>query len=164
MIRMAVVWGLCVALALGAPALVYAGEMIVNGTFQYSGPATSLPNGLGSYERVPNIDGWTIGRGSGNASYLSIYAGHDFVPVPLWHQGLPPEGSGGTYTGGWDPGYTGNILSIDGDSTFRTDVYQTVTGLNVGDTYTLSFDYAIGQQAGSLRHATGIHGIVNWGS
>jgi hypothetical protein len=164
MIRMAVVWGLCVALALGAPALVYAGEMIVNGTFQYSGPSTSFTNGLGSYARVPNIEGWTIGRGSGNASYLSIYEGHDYVPVPIFDNKNPPSGSGGTYTGGWDPGYTGNILSIDGDSTFHTDVYQTVTGLNVGDTYTLSFDYAYGQQQGSPGVITGIHGIVYWGS
>jgi len=164
MIRVAVVWSLCVALALGTPTLVCAAEMVVNGDFSYSGSSQSLSSGLGSFQRMPNLNGWSIGQyGNGNASYLSIYEGHDYTPVPIWNNGKTPTGSGGNYTGGWDPGYTGNILSIDGDYTYQTNVRQTVTGLTIGESYTLSFDYAFGQQQGSPGVNTGIRGIVNWG-
>jgi len=162
MIRVAVVGSLCVALALGTPTFVCAAEMVVNGNFSYSGPTTD--RGLGSYARMPNLNGWSLGQyGNGNASYLSIYEGQDYTPGPIWNWGNTPTGSGGNYTGGWLPGYTGNILSIDGDSAYQTNARQTVTGLTIGESYTLSFDYAFGQQTGSPGVNTGIRGIVNWG-
>ena len=47
----------------------------------------------------------------------------------------------------------GNFAALDGD--FQTEALtQTITNLTVGDTYTLSFNYAFGQQSGFPQSVT----------
>jgi hypothetical protein len=63
---------------------------------------------------------------------------------------------------------TGNILAIDGDFGTQTQVSQTVTGLTVGKTYALNFDYAFAQQYGyngaTIQHLTAEMGSDSWTS
>ena len=149
----------------GVPGMTFAANLVTNGTFDYSG-ATNTDSHGDEYARFPTITGWNhYAAGNGTAQYLSIYnPSHDYTPIPLWNLGNDPTGSGGTYTGGFPgDGYTGNVLSLDGDSTFWSNIHQTITGLTQGNTYTLTFQYAYGQQAGSPGVDTNIHGIVNWG-
>jgi hypothetical protein len=64
--------------------------------------------------------------------------------VSLWD-----ESNGGASTwSGTAPGGV-NFLAMDGDYGTKTSpVMQTITGLTIGQTYTLSFDYAFAQQHG----------------
>lgn len=45
-------------------------------------------------------------------------------------------------------GYTGNYIVADGDPTYGDSISQLIGGLTVGKSYTLTFDWASGQQAG----------------
>ncbi len=45
-------------------------------------------------------------------------------------------------------GITGNVIVADGGSGYQSSFSQTVTGLTIGKTYTLTFEQAAGQQAG----------------
>jgi hypothetical protein len=43
----------------------------------------------------------------------------------------------------------GNFIAIDGDPAYNASISQTIAGLTVGDTYSLSFDMAAAQQKGT---------------
>lgn len=57
----------------------------------------------------------------------------------------------------------GNTIAIDGDPVYGASISQTISGLNVGTTYTLTFNQAAGQQRG-LSGATTEKWAVTFGN
>jgi len=137
--------------ALPIPALA---NLVINGSFDDPASTTGfLASG------TSNLQGWNIGMGSGNATYGYGYsflakpgsAGTNFadptasqwVPISLWDSNT---------NGGLNPipdtsPLGGNFIIADG--AFRlTTLYQTVSGLEVGEDYKLSFYQAAGQERG----------------
>lgn len=122
-------------LAIGASA--HATEFIVNGDF------TQLSNGVGQFDTNTVATGW-----SGNGGYNFVFSQADqaspgiYGGVALWD-----AANGGSNT--WDglAAAGGNFAALDG--AFSTAALtQTITGLTPGKAYTLSFNYAFGQQQG----------------
>jgi hypothetical protein len=125
-----------IALLLG---LAYSAEAnpllpVQNLTFSQFGPGGLAPKAIFS---TTNVLDWTGGTGlisidaPGTATQTG--AGGDAYPVygPFAN---PPPG--------------GNFIQADGNPTFETTFQQTLTGLTTGQTYTLSFWQAAGQQTG----------------
>jgi hypothetical protein len=117
-----------------APA-AHAVNLVVNGDF------TQLSNGDGQFDTNTVVAGW-----SGNGGYNFVFTTADvaspgqFGGLSLWDKA---NGGSNTWTG--KAPVPGNFAAMDGD--FQTGpITQTVTGLEVGKTYDLSFHYAFGQQ------------------
>lgn len=103
-------------------------NLVTNGSFEASSPAVK------SYF-AGNVPGWSGGSKltfiappgtADNASqYLAVYG-----PFPA----TSPDG--------------GNFILADGDRNYSSAFYQTISGLTVGSSYTLTFWQAAGQQRG----------------
>ncbi len=123
------------ALALATAA--QAGNLVQNGDF------TLLSNGLGQMDgSVTTAKDWsTTGYNfvfaQADQSVTSIYG-----PLSLWDQA---NGGDNTWNGLAAAG--GNFAALDGDF-YTAAITQTVNGLQTGKTYTLTYDYAFGQQTG----------------
>ncbi|MGA9598699.1 MAG: hypothetical protein WBS22_00270 [Methylocystis sp.] len=121
----------------------HADNLVTNGDF------TSLSNGPGQISHgITSATEWsTTGYNfvfhDGNVGGPDQYSG----TLQLW-TGAPSGGNGGASSwNGLTASGTGNFLAMDGDYNTAA-VKQTITGLTVGDTYTLSFNYAFAQQYG----------------
>jgi hypothetical protein len=85
-----------------------------------------------------------------NSTCLSA-CGDGATPASL----LFPGTNGVAFNGGiglasaTDAPLGGNTVAIDGDPLFRASIFQTVSGLIAGQTYTVNFEQAGGQQRGS---------------
>lgn len=119
----------------GMSAGAHATQFITDGDF------TDTTGTLGQIDVDTTVAGWTA-----NGGYSFVFNKADTgspAGVALWD-----KADGGTST--WD-GMTksgsGNFIAMDGDY-ITEPVSQTVTGLTVGKTYDLSFNYAFGQQSG----------------
>jgi hypothetical protein len=144
-----------VALALlcasgGDPAAASPLNLITDGTFQ----ATSLASPGGYICQ----DGSTVGNTcTSNLTYWSgtcssascegsstpaslLFAGTTDVDVGAWN------GNRGLYPTVLDPPTGGNVVAIDGGSQYRSSISQTITGLKVGDSYSLAFYQGAAQQ------------------
>lgn len=126
---------LSAVMAIGASA--HATQFIVNGDF------TTLSHGVGQFDTNTTATGW-----SGNGGYNFVFSKAD-QPSPGIYGGLTlwdaANGGGNTWNG--LAAGSGNFAALDG--AFRTAALtQTITGLTAGKTYTLSFNYAFGQQEG----------------
>jgi PEP-CTERM motif len=115
-------------------------QFVVNGNF------TSLTSGLGQIEFNTNATGWTTAAPPSSYSFVFTQADQSvngqYGALALWD-----AANGGATTWNGLAAAGGNFLAMDGD--FQTStVSQTITGLTPGDAYTLSFDYAFGQQQG----------------
>ena len=126
-----------------SPVQASAAQFVTNGNFT----ATSLSSPGGYICKVgttctSNVTGWsstcnnnTCGSGPTAASLLfagtngSAFNGN----IGLW--GTVTDAPGG-----------GNTIAIDGDPTYGASISQTINGLINGDTYTVSFEQAAGQQ------------------
>ncbi len=110
--------------SLAAPAQAI--NLVTNGSFE----ETSL-NTKGLF--LNNVTGWTGGShltyldypGTATTVYLAVYAGFPAVS---------PDG--------------GNFVEQDGDPSYSNPFSQVINGLVVGQSYTLTFWQAAGQQAG----------------
>ncbi len=155
-----------ISLAAAAAAVVLASsasakEFVVNGDFEQVTLPTgvSLPTGVDSFEFGDTykygqaVTGWTSitapGAGSGafNVYFNSDHASAGSSPISpdtrytssevqyLWGvpDGVSPDGP--------------HFVALDGDVNARGNLSQTVNGLVVGQTYTLSFDWAVSQFA-----------------
>lgn len=125
-------------LAIGASA--QAAEFVVNGEF------TSLTHGVGQIDNITQATGWT----SNNYNFVMV-KGDQAVDsqygagnLSLWD-----ANNGGDISNTWNGSAagTGNFVAMDG--AYNTGpVSQTITDLNVGSVYTLTFDWAGAQQNG----------------
>jgi hypothetical protein len=132
-----------------------ASNLVVNGNF------TQLTNGLGQVDSNTQATGWTSTGGynfvmaQADQAVQGIYGG-----VSLWDQN-----NGGA--NGWNglAANGGNFLAMDGDY-YTVPVEQTIHDLVVGKTYTLTFDYAFGQQesygGATIQSLTGSIGGTNF--
>ena len=138
------------AALLASPALA---NSFTNGGFE------SLTNGPGQLGYNTNATGWTttgynfvFASGTGDTTGSSgVYGG-----LSLWGpnngaaNGLPASSPQG-----------GNFVGADGDF-ITAPIQQVITGLKVGHTYTIGYDYAFAQQAGfngdTVQHWTSSFG------
>jgi hypothetical protein len=118
-------------------------NLVANGNFAQLTGAANQFIGYGVSELV----GWTYG--SGGKPNAAVYA-------PGGAQGAgAQQGPGGVYGTyplfgpgqGYSNGYVdspagGNFLAVDGESSYRASISQTITGLVVGQQYALSFIWA----------------------
>ncbi len=118
-------------------------NMVTNGDF------TQLSNGLGQFDVNTVATGWTNERDAGDNGYNFVMnnatSGSSGVSgnVSLW---TAANGGSSTWDGKTASG-SGNFAALDG-AYFTGPLSQTVSGLVVGQAYTLSFNYAFGQQQG----------------
>lgn len=131
-------------------------NLVTNGGFENTGTQTSSysiqsSNSNGGTALLP---GWTVAPypNVNNALDCLMYAGQT---TGLCGPGNVGPGGPLNPSGQWEfysyPGASpngGNFVGIDGDSTIHSALSQTVAGLKIGDTYTLSFYQAAAQQQG----------------
>ena len=159
-----------VALALlcgpGASRPAYAGALITDGTFV----ATSLSaggflcaNGSGVGNTcTSNLTDW-----SGTCSPSScvgtstpgslLFKGTTDAVVSAWNGGL------GLYPTILNPPGGGNVVAIDGGAPYASSIFQKVSGLSIGDRYSLTFYQGAAQQEG-MSGATTEQWQVTFGS
>jgi hypothetical protein len=115
------------AFSIGASQAAHA-NLVTNGSFE------TATNGNTKTTFQGHVTGWTGGTGltyidapgtADNGQQISVYG-----PFPT----TSPDG--------------GNFVEGDGDPSFSGAISQTISGLTVGASYTLTFDQAAGQQAG----------------
>lgn len=95
--------------------------------------------------------GWSVGTGGagGNLTYVGMQGSEGF-------QG----GSGNVYKVYTTPGFSvtvpagTNFFQADGNPHYEDTIFQTISGLTAGTTYTLQFQQAAGQQVGFTGDTT----------
>ena len=129
------------ALAAGLAGSAQAAQLVTNGGFESS---TNGPNF--EFDRDTQFTGWTsngynFGFAPGTADTVGSYTSQFNGNVELW----------GTNNGGTDTitpsSYGGNFIGADGAFEVGA-ISQALTGLRVGQTYTVAFDWAAAQQFG----------------
>jgi PEP-CTERM motif-containing protein/uncharacterized protein DUF642 len=123
------------ALAIGSAAHATT-NLVTNGDFS-SGPSANAQFGTGFGGQT--VTGWT----GGNGYQLYFVGGTQTTTsaVSQYNTGLEyfhPSASTLSPNGG-------NFVALDGDSSVRASISQTLTGLNTTQTYALTFDWAAGQ-------------------
>jgi hypothetical protein len=153
--RMAVIGISALALAMGEPVVVRA-DLVTNGNFtQYTGGYTG-----GGYTNAPSqieniatggytdLTGWTVASGGLSApsdafyAYSFLYSSGTVNTVGSW---FPVSNNFLKFLPTIAPAPDGgNFVSLDGYSQNNT-ISQTITGLTVGQQYTLTFNWAAAQ-------------------
>ncbi len=149
------------ALCLTSPALADPVNLLVNGGFETTtnGPGELVPGHTGA--GYTQATGWNADATSANAGYPFLFIAAPGTPTTT---GFPdPWDNGNRYLWGaanggasaWDGTSVdgGNFLVADGDY-HRTPIYQNVSGLIVGHTYAVNFDWAAAQWAGNTGATT----------
>jgi len=124
-------------------------NLVSNGDFEI----TSAGNGLLDFNTV--VSGWT--NSNATASWGETHQAYNFV----YGAGTADT----TGANGWDGNVTlwgtvtnsptgGNVIGGDANYTYTGAFFQTVSGLTAGTDYTLSFDWAQGQQTGYYGDTT----------
>ncbi|ARN80202.1 hypothetical protein [Methylocystis bryophila] len=140
-------------LAIAAATLAFGGsahatEFITNGDF------SQLTAGLGQLGYNTNATGWSVPDPNTGGSYAFVFNnGATSVvgqsgPVSLWTQS---NGGSSTWNGASVSGH--NFVAMDGVLNVGA-LTQNISGLTVGNQYTLTFDYAFGQQFGYTGDTT----------
>ncbi len=119
---------LTAALLAAAAAPAAATSLVANGSFE-----TTTLTDKGSFYR--SVTGWS---GGNNLTFLDFPGTADDINKYLAVYGPFPA----TSPDG------GNFVEADGDPSYSDAIYQTVSGLTSGKTYTVGFYQAAGQQAG----------------
>jgi hypothetical protein len=130
-----------VALVMTVGASAKASEFVTNGNF------TNLTNGLGQLGFNTDAVGWSSAAPDGSYNFVfdngnTPLSGQFGGGLALWTQ----ANGGGN---GWDGANLGpgNFVAIDG-AFHAGPISQTITGLTIGQSYHLSFNYAFAQQFG----------------
>ena len=145
--RIAAIAATFAALAFGQAAEAGQINLVTNGNFDQSTYANN--NQFGSNWGGQGVTGWTGGTGyqlffqsgqyttSANSQYDSGYNTGKEMFYTLPNPGIAGLGNVGN----------GNVVGLDGDPTVGNggSISQTITGLTVGNTYLLTFDWATGQ-------------------
>lgn len=176
-----------VALVAGPPGAAFAEQinLVQNGDFtdvtpgtvkkagRYPGVAATNLNPSYNGKTVAEQEAYNASLGGGSATvrhWSSSQQSNNNRPVyvtragsthvtPVWttttNADLPTVGVDGL-------AYNGGAMSLDGDPTYRSWMWQGVN-VEVGKTYHLSFLYAYGQQNGTPGVMTNMYGRVQWG-
>jgi hypothetical protein len=145
---------LLVVLIIGVPAQGGIIDYVTNGSFESLITGNSLGAAGGYFCKTgsgctSNATGWT-------SNCRNSSCGTGATPDSLLingHNGSAFNGGLGLYTGPDTPDGS-NYIAFDGDSTYNAYVSQTISGLVVGQTYTLTFDQAAAQQKGTTGPTT----------
>ena len=112
----------------------HATEYVTNGDF------SSLTNGLGQLGYNTDATGWATNGYNFVLNVADVGSSGSYGLTTYWDAA---NGGSSSWDGKSPTG--GNFVAMDGD--FGTSpVTQTITGLTAGKNYTLSFNYAFGQQ------------------
>ena len=143
MLRVALAWGVCVALALGAPGMAAAGNLIVNGGFEHT--KTGTLNGYifnSFFGNGDNVTGWysqySLSVWFANAASAQSPVGGN-TPTGLWG---PLNGTPNELT---DSPQGGAFITID-DASFNNPIHRGVNETVAGDNYMQSLYWAVSQQ------------------
>ena len=148
------------ALSLGAGGAQARGDLITNGDFtSYTagadGPSQltdgTLSNSVALSQGYTVLTGWssqpsTSGLGY-NYTFFYTAPGDvtgSYAPLYETYTKIWGTNDGGPDTGTMPPG-GGNYIAMDGTSPVATPLEQTVSGLTVGQSYSLTFQWAAGQ-------------------
>lgn len=125
--------------ALTAGVAVKAAPQVVNGGFELTTNGTNkqLSASPNSDPNRTTISGWTSSRGPGDGGYNFVL---DTKIINTWDSAI------------WLKNYSstldrGNVFASDADY-YPATLSQTISGFTPGATYTLNFDFALGQQTG----------------
>lgn len=133
---------LCLSLALFTlTAPLGHAALLINGSFEDIGTQTNSF----SFNLNPNLANWTAAPGNSSQILNCVMRSNETTNL------CGTTAFGGGFSFWQNPGPSpdgGNFLGVDGDSNFATPFSQTVNGLTVGASYTLSFYQAAGQQFG----------------
>jgi hypothetical protein len=136
---------LAAALLVSASAAQAAVNLVTNGDFEASSYSSNTQFGAGYGGQ--GVTGWT-GLGGQNLQFY-FFGGtqNDVNAVNQFGDGL------GYFYDSFDTlsSNGGNFVGLDGDSDYRGEISQLITGLTVGQSYHLSFEWAAAQ----LRNRTG---------
>jgi hypothetical protein len=147
---------------------VQASNLVTNGNFTAGSP--TIPSGQAGYQAVAGAPGggtvptgWQteVPSGVSATSVLDCVIVHNSVA-----QGSTGNVCGGAEGQNWGFTYAtpnapggGNYFGMDGDSGYQGPLYQTISGLTVGQTYVLTFDAAVNQQSGISGNITAYWGV-----
>jgi hypothetical protein len=141
---------IAVALAVGTSA--HATEFVQNGGFETLGagaPASGSFEFGASYKYANGVANWT----SASTSAFNVYFVNDGTATTTDADTRFSPANGGEHgqflysvPGGASP-QGGNFVALDGDGGYNGAITQTINGLTIGQTYTLSFDWAAAQFA-----------------
>jgi hypothetical protein len=130
-----------------------ASEFVVNGGFETTAPVHATPAGVNSFEFGDTytygqaVTGWTSTSVGANGGFnilfnpvgpTSVSPDTRFTAAEVQYLWSVPGGASPT---------GGNFVALDGDTLYNASLSQTISGLTVGATYTLSFDWAAAQFA-----------------
>ncbi|HWI87358.1 MAG TPA: PEPxxWA-CTERM sorting domain-containing protein [Sphingomonas sp.] len=122
-----------------------AAELVQNGGFENVTGITGSSEFGASYHTGQAVDGWT--SAGGNAFNLIFFSANEHVDADTRYS--PANGGEpGQYLYSSPASPTGGkFVALDGDTGFNGALTQTVGGLTIGKSYTLTFDWAAGQYA-----------------
>jgi len=123
-------------MALAVGSVAHAGDVITNGNFSSSSYAAGTNDQFGTGFGGQGVTGW-----QGNGGY-NIYFGTDVTTNAISQYATPGEH---LYPTAFP--IDGAFVALDGDTTVQGGISQSLTGLQVGKNYTLTFDWAAGQLA-----------------
>lgn len=133
---------LAAAAAVGAGSAASAGPTIINGDFSASNYGSSSQFGVCSSVYLTCTQGVTGWQGDFGLTEWFTAPGQE--AANQWNDPLDYFTTSGPNAVSASPG-GGAFLAIDGDPSDPGQVSTTVTGLTVGNTYTLTFDWAAAQ-------------------
>jgi hypothetical protein len=128
-----------VAAMMAISASAHATEFVTNGGFESSSFQSNSQFGAGFGGQ--GVTGWT---GLGDNHLQFYYVGGTQTSVSAANQ-FSDSGAKFYSTFNALSSNGGNFVALDGDSQYRGTISQSISGLTVGQTYTLTFDWAAAQ-------------------
>ena len=148
-------------LATGFEAPADANPLVTDGDFlAYNSTLTTTANyyicsnGAGN-TCTSNLTDWSgtcaSGHNCGNGATPQTLILYTNTTGSTWNGGIGLN----AYTGPVAAGIgNDNVVALDGDSTYRSSIYQTISGLTIGTVYAVSFYQAAAEQSGNSQATT----------
>ena len=132
-------------LAAGAPGALWAGNLVQNGQFTSNTGYGWVGQNFGHGTTSISVSNWNnaTNSGFGGPGLNWLFNGNTPTQsVNFNGSAMGLQGSVTRPTGG------GNFMALDGDPGYHSTFSQSISGLTIGDTYTLTFEFAGAQQTG----------------
>jgi hypothetical protein len=163
-IKLRLVTAALVAFMAGA-SVASAANLVQNGSFNSVSPGSTVSGDIvnGGYAELRNnsgyLTGWTvIGTQANDYAQVWYYAAGNPDTTPSsgsWISGWAAYGPANGHNNGLTTSPDGGaMIEMDGAKDYEAEIAQTLTGLTVGQSYDVSFDFAAGQQKCCLGPTT----------